>query len=50
MTCAADRTNIVRIFFLDNGGFATWLAYILVLEGKAHFNGRLKRNNIFKAF
>ncbi|KFX86076.1 hypothetical protein V490_09241 [Pseudogymnoascus sp. VKM F-3557] len=48
-TRAAEQTNTARIFF-DYGGFAAWLAYSLATEGKAHFHGRLERDNIIKAF
>jgi hypothetical protein len=48
-THAAEQTNTARIF-LDHGGFAAWLAYSLATEGKAHFHGRLERDNTIKTF
>ena len=48
-TRAAEQTNTARIF-LDHGGFTAWLAYSLATEGKAHFHGRLERDNTIKAF
>jgi len=49
ITRAAEQTNTARIF-LDRGSFAAWLAYSLATEGKAHFHGRLERDNTIKAF
>jgi hypothetical protein len=48
-TRIADRTTTSRIL-LDYGGFVAWLAYCLATDGKAHFNGRLRQDNIIKAF
>jgi hypothetical protein len=48
-TRTADQTTTARIL-LDYGGFVAWLAYSLATDGKAHFNGRLHRDNTINAF
>ncbi|PGG94933.1 hypothetical protein AJ80_10085, partial [Polytolypa hystricis UAMH7299] len=48
-THATESTSTARIF-LQHGGFVAWLAYNLATEGKAHFQGRLKRHNIMQRF